>query len=214
MNLYVNNIIISNYKSDFLARYSIDTKTIYINYLKLIFAIGVDCSKRLFGSDYFHKLLYLNLHIIRVLLHEIEHIKQEEKMITGHNNFETKILVDASQLEKKLKENKLYSKDMYFVNPIERQAELQSCRIILNATEILSDMKLFDIIEKEYRELCVADYSFVNSICFFPLEKFWGINYISKYSKDYLFHHIDFNKRLDLGLEISQEEYCRIRDKI
>jgi len=207
---YVEKVVISNFKSNSLAFYSVNNKTIYINYKKLIYSISIDCSKILNDQDYYQKILYFNFYVLKILLHEVEHVKQEEKIVINDSDFETKILMESAQRELFLKDMGLYSKEMYYLNPLERQAELKAYKTICEAKGICSNKILKHLINKAYNQLCIMDYHFINGECFSPFDKFGGEMFIT----EDLLKIIRFDERLNLGLKITVEEYHLIRKLI
>ena len=216
---YVKNIKTENYSKNFVARYLPEEKTIYINYQTLVSSILyeiVDTPKKFF-CEYKHRLFALNLMTLKVLLHEIEHVNQEKKKIEI-NNPETKILILSDKCETFLKSNKiaLYTTKLYFVNPIERSAELSALNTIIQINNLFSEETIKEYLQNNYKSFCSYGYSNYNNKVESPLKKFikeWNNVEEAKQLENLNYTNLPLEFRKLYGLNLSEKEYVKIHIK-
>lgn len=218
---HIKNIIISNFNNNSLAYYSSDDKTIYINFCKFIYSIGLDLSRKMDTNSYEEKILGMNLFVLKVLLHELEHANQEKKMNNHFNDFEARIFRISSEREMYLKKSQLYNlnyNNLYFRNPMERQAELSALKETLMISKNLEQSILSNLIEREYLITSISDYQLNPPQLIYPI-----ITYLDSWYKcDEIFDCINEipllasnrDLRLNLGLRISTDEYDELKENI
>lgn len=221
LNQYIKQVIISNFDNNSLAYYSLGDKTIYINFGKLIYSTGIDISSKMKTNSYEEKILAINLYVLKVLLHELEHANQEMKMNNQHEDLETTILKLSNEYEmhlKKLRLNYLDYRKLYFTNPLERQAELSALRKVSNLVKDYKCIHLSNLVNKEYLMTSIADYTINDMKCIYPIEtyfNFWDKYYdILDSIKNIPLLGSNIDMRLDLGLRISSNEYDKLNEKV
>lgn len=215
LSLYVKGISVIDIPNNTLAFYSSESQTIYINYKKMIYFVGLDCSIRFLNLEYQQKLLMFNLHVLKILFHEVEHVKQEEKILLNNTNLETIILAESTEIEKNLKKRLLYNRTLYFCNPLERQAEFNAYRNIITNFFELTEQRLTKSFYTDYRKLRIKDYKFKGFKSETPFKIFCSkYQYIENLQPiDDTIYQLDLKMRLDLGLVIKRQEYAQIRLK-
>ena len=109
LNKYILNINVQQIRSNNLASYSINDKKIII-YSNIIKKMVKDIKFNLNCNDQVTKNMYINLSILQIILHEIEHANQEK--IINYNTLESFIL----RISKLVKQNN----QVYEFNPKER----------------------------------------------------------------------------------------------
>lgn len=57
LDKYLKNVVISNFKNNFLAYYSPDTKTIYINFCKMIYSLGLESKQCHYTNIYEERIM-------------------------------------------------------------------------------------------------------------------------------------------------------------
>lgn len=222
LDKYLKNIVISNFKNNSLAYYSPDTKTIYINFCKMIYALGLESKQCKYTDTYKDKIMMINLYIVKIIAHEIEHVLQERKINSGIINIENDILSVASTHERNLKANGIYKGMLYHTNPIERQAELKSLKSILQVIEEINNLNISRLISNEYLTKIICDYNFETRPNIYPYQIFFGKNindmeYLSNITRKIEEMEIlDCNEdlRIDMGLKLTSQEIHKIRRKL
>lgn len=219
---YLKNVVISNFKNNSLAYYSPDTKTIYINFCKMIYALGLESKQCKYKDTYEDKIMMINLYIVKIIAHEIEHVLQEIKINSGIINIENDILSVASTHERNLKANGIYKGILYHTNPIERQAELKSLKSILQVIEEINNSNISRLISNEYLTKIICDYNFETRPNIYPYQIFFGknlndmeylLNIIRKIEEmEILNCNEEF--RIDMGLKLTSQEVHKIRRKL
>lgn len=223
---YLENIVISNFENNSLAYYSPDTKTIYINFCKMIYALSLESKQCKYTDVYEEKIMMINLYIVKIIAHEIEHVLQEIKINSGIINVENDILNVANIHEKNLKANGIYKGILYYVNPIERQAELKSLKSILQVVKEINNLNIIRLMTNEYLIKIICDYSFKKKQNRYPYQIFFdknlndfnfNIEYISNIIKKIEEMEIlgcNENLRIDMGLKLTSQEVHKIRRKL
>lgn len=176
---YILNMDVQQIRSNNLASYSNYTKyfTIYSDMLNKMI---VEIEKSLIIDDEFEKLMYKNLMILQIILHECEHANQE-KILYVDNTLEVFIL----RLANLISENET----LYDYKPNERFAEIKSFEEIIISLKLLE--KSFSFldnllnIDKIQRQL--RGYHYANSEISYPTEI-----YFSKGGKENLLSSFDW----------------------
>lgn len=221
LDKYLKNVIISNFKNNSLAYYSPDTKTIYINFCKMIYSLGLESKQCKYTDIYEEKIMIINLYIVKIVAHEIEHVLQEIKITSKISNIENDILNVANIHEKYLKTNGMYKSILYYVNPIERQAELKSLKRVLQVAEKINNLNIIDLIKNEYLTKIMLDYSFEWQQNRYPYQVFFdkkiNIEYITNIIKKIEEMKIlssNEDLRINMGLKLTSQEAYEISKKI
>lgn len=213
---YFKDVVIINAKTPSLAYYSPQLKTIYVNIYKLIKTTGYYIAQNENISIYEEKILAVNLYILKVLLHEIEHIVQERIIRDGQENIEKEILIASFNNEQNLKDNKEYSNKKYYTNPIERQAEIKSLNQINRIANETNNETVFRFFERELLITAMNDYKIGESINVYPYQYFFN-NYKKEIIKDIEEIQMlkdNYDLRIQLGLAISHREYNVLKRKL
>ncbi|MBQ3020911.1 MAG: hypothetical protein IJD92_01645 [Bacilli bacterium] len=213
LNEYVESINITNYKDNNLANYNINKKTININFQKMILYIINNLPENI--NEPKIKFLLVNLQILKILLHELEHVNQERK-IRLNNDLETKIYLRVQDWEYAIKDKNLdyYNRILYNINPMERQANIVSIKKILKFIGLTDNIKIKNYFKNDYLFTIIKNYNIETSK--YPL-----ILYFNKYpylremkSLIYKTNHIfDQDLRGELGLKLSIKEYNNLKYK-
>lgn len=221
LDKYLKNVVISNFKNNSLAYYSPDTKTIYINFCKMIYSLGLESKQCKYTDIYEEKIMMINLYIVKIIAHEIEHVLQEIKINSEISNIENDILTVANIHEKNLKANGIYKGILYYVNPIERQAELKSLKSILQVANEINSLNIINLITNEYLTKIISDYSFEGQQNRYPYQVFFDKNFNTEYILNIIekieeMEIINRNEdlRIDMGLKLTSQEVHKIRRKL
>jgi len=226
LDKYLKNVVISNFKNNSLAYYSPDTKTIYINFCKMIYSLGLECGQCKYTDIYEEKIMMINLYIVKIIAHEIEHVLQEIKINSRVSNIENDILYIANIHEKNLKTNGIYKNILYYVNPIERQAELKSLKSILQVVKEINNLNIIKLITNEYFTKVICDYNFEKRQNRYPYQMFFDKNLNdNNFNIEYILNIIEkiegmeilsCNKdlRINMGLKLTAQEVHKIRRKL
>ncbi len=167
INNYVSNIsVISKKNSKMLASYCNITRIVVLN-RNVINYMMVSIEKNLLISNNFEKILYKNLSIIQVVLHELEHATQE-KILYTENSVEAFLLRISSLVNGNLK-TKLYE-----VCPDERLAEIKSFEDIISIINPVNKkfLELTDILQNDRLQRLLRGYHYKNGSVNFPLIEF------------------------------------------
>lgn len=181
LSIYNLNIKTENTANLILARFCGDK--IQINCNRLIALCYLESQNTsLINKD---KIDYINNRIMQVILHELQHVLQEQ---------ERDSLVDlCNERENYYKSLKNYNLREYLSNPLERMAEINSIDIILKS---LSNDQIINIfIEKNYR---VKLYGYYVDDYNYPLNYFFNVN-VPKISNKY--------NNIIIGNDISYDEF-------
>ena len=216
LNNYILNLNIQPaIRSNNLASYSNHTKEITL-YKKTIEQMTSDIKQNIITASDFEFMLYNNLSILQVLLHEVEHANQQ-KIAYSENTLEAFIirlsfLVDSS-----------YNEQLYECNPEERLSEIKSYQEIINLLNYInynldSISKILNIEEakKLLRGYHYREYKIANPIVtYFTLankEKLlyafdWYQGWIKNNTLDKFKEKYTLNERLEYGFPIYPDEY-------
>lgn len=214
LNEYIKTILICYLKSNTLTRYYVNEKKLCIDLKKLIYCISNYIANQKIDCSYEDKILLTNLYIVKILYHELEHAIQEKK-INIYFNDETKILVLSGIWEEKLKKSnlKLYEKEKYLYNPIERQANMMSCRRIIEICNFLNNKEILNFFKCELINISLQGYE--ERDINYPIFKYFLGNSDFLRISDIVrkVRTFDFSERLNIGLEISENEYYSLKEK-
>ena len=200
-NNYISNIIFDD-GDDGLASYNMDDIKITI-YNRVIDKMINNIDKNLLINDNFQRYLFKNLSILQIILHELEHVNQNN-IICFDNSFEALII----RLSRLVSFNN--NEQLYEVCPTERLTEIKSYKemidIILPLKKKIYELK--KLLNSELLKRKISGYHYQNNSIIYPL-----LTYFSIENKEYIIDSIclDDNKDLDYkfkyGLPISFEEY-------
>lgn len=213
LNGYIKNTNIEQIRGNNLASYSRYTKQVTI-YTKCIEKMVNDINNNIMEVNDTEKILYINLRILQIILHEVEHANQQ-KIAYSINSFEA-LIIRLSYLIKNP-----YADNVYSYCPEERLAEIKS---ITEVKDMLrhSDNKFEEIhkiieIEKLKRELAGYHYSNYNVNIpivdyFITSDRIDLIQCINFEKND--IKHWRLNERFKYGLSITTDEYKESMKKL
>lgn len=209
LNDFVQSVNIQLIRSNGLASYSVDTKKITI-YINTIETMKNNIKKYTLIGNEFEKILYTNLLILQVILHELEHTSQQ-KNLNSAITLET-LIIKLSQMI-----NCDDMKKLYEYCPCERFAEIKSMHEVEKMLNYLSKKSLIltEIMELEKLKRYMRGYHYQNSMIKSPI-----IEYFSKGQNEYaiklfdIYAHRELTERLYYGFPIDLEEYCDNMKKI
>lgn len=201
---YFKYVYVSNDKTLFLARTDMQSNALILN-INLILTSAYK-KMSLVNQDYYSNILFINLFIYEIMLHEIKHF-QQHKLIKEGNDSESLILEKSNLLELKLKNNNMYDLLSYHTNPIERQAEIYSLKII---SKILASLNQLEdsIFKLRYDAKILEFYDKTNSL--YPLKTYIDYNnrYLEALQLDNINksimskNDINLSKKIELGMKI------------
>lgn len=212
---YIQQLEIDNYKANFISRYFSRSKLLYINYQKLLYTLSFDIMNSNSIDNYHNRLYTLNLMILKVLFHELEHANQEKKKYNVINELETTILFLSDRCDDFFKNQNiiLYKSQLYYLSPIERSAELSALENTLELCRQYNEDSVSSYFENYYYHTCNYGYEKKDGLIVSPFD-----TYTSKCStlpegqqlcklvfEDCLF---DFKKLY--GLKLNEDEYDAI----
>lgn len=209
LNEFVNSVDFQSLRSNGLASYSIDTRRITI-YLDTIEKLKSNIEHKLLINDDFERFFYINLLILQIILHEVEHANQQKKL-KSIKDLETLII----KLSYTVKYNNI--KALYEYSPEERFAEINSVNETALLLNYLSNksLNLMELFELEKLKRYLRGYHYRNSIIKSPT-----IEYFSKGQMQNALKFIDvdnyndLNERLFFGFPIEINEYCSCMENI
>ncbi|MBQ7140438.1 MAG: hypothetical protein IJO32_02920 [Bacilli bacterium] len=206
LNDYISNINVQYIRSNNLASYSTYTKNITV-YIKKVEEMVKNIENNILISNNFEIMLYKNLSILQVLLHEIEHANQQ-KISYKENSLEAFIIRISSLIEND-RNDKLYE-----YCPEERLAEIKSYEEIINLTKYLNNnniLTLSEILDTEKLKRLLRGYHYNNSSINIPIIDYFDLGYKNKISniinpiaKD---EKYSLTERFHYGFQISNDEY-------
>lgn len=213
LNEYILNIDVQQIGSNNLASYSNYTRKITI-YTKTIDQMVKDIDNNVININEFEIILYKNLSILQILLHEIEHANQQK--IAYHNNSLEALIIRLSYLV-----NNGYDEKLYEFCPEERLAEIKSFEEINTMISYINNkLDLLPIIiqiEKLKRQL--RGYHYKNNFVTVPIVEYFTIG-----DKENLLDAFDLsastlnnytlNDRYKYGFPISNIEYGTAMKKL
>ena len=208
------------------AYYDYDEKLININIKKIIINSTEDF-KGLLSSESLY--LFINLYILKVLFHELNHALQIKYINKKNNDVETILLLYSYftlniflTINSNFKQNKLLYKKTYNYNPAERLAEIDALSCIIKFIDKqqcvnINIKKLFQVqlintqllkYKSIFKNIQVPSYLFLSKIGF---EHVWDSfdfmrdGYESQLKLATKYYSLE--DRLKLGLPISNDEY-------
>ncbi len=214
LNKYILNIDVQPIRSNNLASYSSYTKNITI-YAEMIKKMIEDIEMNILNANEFEVMLYKNLSILQILLHETEHANQQ-KIADNDNNLEA-FIIRLSYLV-----DNAYEDEIYEYCPEEKLAEVKSFEEIIDLMKYLEkeSIRLPEIFDIERLNRLLRGYHYIDSHLNIPLE-----TYFTMAKRQDLFCYVDlslnlsstnFNasltkyklqERLRYGFPISELEY-------
>ena len=214
LNDYILNLNFQPIGSNNLASYSSKKRNITV-YIKTINEMIKNIEENILNVSNLEKTLYKNLSILQIILHEVEHVKQEKKLYLG-SNLETFIL-RISRL--------IYSKDiekLYEYSPNERFAEIKSFEQIIKLLyELKSNIEnLQNILSIEKLQRLLRGYHYSNYSVNSPLITYFKLGNNEKLLSSFEWYNIKYevtinkvvslyslNERLKYGFPITTNEY-------
>lgn len=216
LNDYILGIEVQSVRSNHLASYSNCTKNITL-YISSVDKLLCNIDKNIFNLSDFEKMLYKNLSILQILLHEIEHANQERLAYNVHDleSFIVRLSYFLSSV---------HDENLYECCPLERLAEIKSFQeinllMLYFEAKKLDNLKVLFNIEKLQR--LMRGYHYNNSLIAFPLLTYFsGVNRkdllqsFDWYSNDSVVKTLEsvqnqyiLSERLKYGFPISAHEY-------
>lgn len=208
------------------AYYDYDEKLININIKKIIINSTEDF-KRIFSSENLY--LFINLYVLKVLFHELNHALQIKCINKKNNDIETILLLYSyftlnifSATNSNIKQNTLLYKKTYNYNPAERLAEIDALSCIIEFIDKqqcvnINIKKLFQVqlintqllkYKNIFKNIQVPSYLFLSKIGF---EHIWNsFDFMNDGYENQLklaMEYYSLEDRLRLGLPISNDEY-------
>lgn len=211
LNNYVLNIDVQSIRSNNLASYSSHSKKITI-YSYTIELMLKNIENNILNISDFEKILYKNLSLLQVLLHEIEHANQE-RIAYIENTLESFILRMAYTVDNS------YFESLYEYSPQERLAEIKSYREVISLVSYIKNKlnKLPLILEMNELQRFLRGYHYSQGKVSSPLIMFFkhgnkelvlqSFDWYCKNSLDMVYLQYDLYERFNYGLPISLEEY-------
>ena len=207
LNDYILNINVQQIRSNNLASYSTYTKKITI-YTQMIEQMLKNIENNILNANEFEKILYKNICILQILLHEIEHANQQ-KIAYNDNSLEALIIRLSFLVENGYEEN------LYEFCPEERLAEIKSFCEINNLIKILDTKKLKklpNILETEKLRRLLRGYHYKDSTMNIPLIDYFILGNkkeLVKISESFFVNIEKYNltERFKYGFPISINEY-------
>lgn len=211
LNDYILNIDVQPIRSNNLASYSSYTKKITI-YSCMIELMLNNIENNILNISDFEKILYKNLSLLQVILHEIEHANQE-KILYVENNLQSFILRMAYTVDNFCFES------LYEYSPQERLAEIKSYREIISLISYIKNKldKLPFILEIEKLQRFLRGYHYSQGKVNSPLITFFkqgnrelvlqSFDWYEKNSFDMVYTQYNLEERFNYGFPISLNEY-------
>lgn len=206
LNEYILSINVQPIRSNNLASYSSYTKKITI-YTEMIGQMVKDIENNILNTNNFETILYINLSILQILLHEVEHANQQ-KIAYNDNTLEA-LIIRLSYLV-----NNEYDEKIYEYCPEERLAEIKSFDEINNLIGYINKnlTSLPDILKMEKLKRQLRGYHYKNDNINIPIAEYFtygnkpelldGIDLTSNVIENYT-----LSERFKYGFPISTSEY-------
>lgn len=212
LNDYISDINVQHIRSNNLASYSNYTKKITI-YIEKVDQMVRNIETNILNTNILEIMLYKNLSILQVLLHEIEHANQQKFAYT-ENNIEALII----RLSYLVKDG--YCTPLYEYCPEERMAEIKSYNEVIILVSYLNNKltTLNEILGMEELKRLLRGYHYKNAEINIPIEDYFVLA-----GKKNLFDSLDIsnnlegyslNERLKFGFPISKDEYGNSMKKL
>lgn len=213
LNKYILNINVQQIRSNNLASYSNYTKEITI-YTEMIEQMVKDIESNILIANNFEIVLYKNLSILQVLLHEVEHANQQ-KIAYNDNTLEA-LIIRLSFLV-----NNSYDDYLYEFCPEERLAEIKSFEEIGKLICYINKKLTYlpNIIEMEELKRNLRGYHYKNGSVTIPIVDYFNNCCNQKIFDVFdLMHNVINNytlkDRFKYGLPISIDEYGNSLNKL
>lgn len=214
LDKYINRISIFENELNDYASYNFLTKDLTLYKLDALFEKYREPVEKLNLNTFEHNL-FLNLSVILFILHELNHAIQNKEIIQGKTNNRSNLLNVNYQLimgNLNVPDLKNYYVRMYEFLPMERMAELDAFKFIIDFWDFSVAPTIKKIIERSYLKVQLMGYdNFYSPPSKVFLESL-GLNRLWEHYKSN--NYGDLNDRLYMGLEISEEEYNLQKDKI
>ncbi len=170
--------------------------------------------------------------ILRILLHEFEHVKQSKEIDQNKKNVETKLLSTAfpiyvidqlieegtykelseEEIEDYTKKRKQFNKDFYTQNPAERIAEIETFKQLRNIVNIIKKEcpNVYDFFSKKYHLTYIRGYDFNKKNIFCSPTKLYleGLKFEKAYF-DFSHHLTEVNSSIEKN-DYSLKEKMRL----
>lgn len=204
VNKYLKNVRYINSKTLYVAAYDSIKKELLFNYKKILSVI-LNIKKECYFKVYDNYILYFNIVILQVIMHEFEHIYQEKVIFNIDNEY-------SEFLKKFLCVKDTISKKYYEICPEERTAEILSYEKINNSINYMSyfNPEIKDVINTDYIQRTIRGYKYDNDKFIVPTYEYLkscdmiiDFDFFNKIKK--------LNKRLLYGLEVNNEEILPIK---
>lgn len=208
---YILNIDVQPIRSNILASYSNYSKKITI-YSQTIELMLKNIETNILNTNNFEKMLYKNLSLLQILLHEIEHANQTKISYTD-NTLEAFILRMAYTV------NDCYFETLYEYSPQERMAEIKSYKEIISLISFIEN-KLYNlptILETEKLQRLLRGYHYNQGKISSPIITFFkqagkesilqSFDWYRLYDLNTVYTNYSINERFNYGFPISLDEY-------
>ena len=201
---YLKNVRYTNSKTLYVGAYDSIKKELVFNYKKILNVI-LNIKKESCFKVYDNYILYFNIVILQIIMHEFEHIYQEKVICNIDNEY-------SKFIKKFLYVQDTISKKYYEICPEERTAEILSYEKINNSIDYMSDFNI-EIINTDYIQRTIRGYKYYNDKCIVPTYEY--LKYCDMTIDFDFFNKIKkLNERLLYGLEVSNEEILPIKKKV
>ena len=206
LNEYILNINIQQIRSNNLASYSSNTKKITL-YTEMIEQMVKNIGNNILNTNDFETTLYINLSILQVILHEVEHANLQ-KIAYNDNTLEA-LIIRMSYLVNSGCDEKLYE-----YCPEERLAEIKSFEEINTLIRYINEnlISLPDIIEMEKLKRQLRGYHYKNNFVTIPIVDYFALGKKKKLLESFelssnVLEKYTLNDRFKYGFPISTNEY-------
>lgn len=224
-------------KYKWLSIYYPNSKTLYINYSRVLSdSINTVLHRNLYSIDE-EKIFEINLAILKVILHELEHVYQIKMLEDPNDTLESKLLRVSyepylvkgeilSVEEKKYAHDfkKYLFKEGYAVDPAERFANIRAGYTICNMLGQLPEYALVkEYAERDLNRELLSGYVDLGMSILSPTEEFLnnrqrllvqsGITRADDIISGTISQDYSLSLKLYHGLNISREEYLKSKNK-
>lgn len=238
LNDLINTMFIDKDKNpNRISGYCSKNKELYINYKRILnYAVDTINHRKLY-NNLEENIFEINLMILKVVLHELEHVHQIRIVENIDRDIENMLLQISCEPFIKVNEKLRYNEECYYkdfrkylhtsrgytVDPAERYASIKPCYLIC---DFLNYLQGYDMV-KEYaerdlnREL-LSGYINLDSGLIIPTEEFLKNqkrlllqNDLERNNEELLplmDKEHDLSRRLYHGIKISKEEYLQYKD--
>lgn len=169
-------------------------------------------NENIVNFNYYDRILYINITLLHIVLHEIEHASQK-KMMENSKDFESLMLKFASLVKPE------YQYDLYAQSISERLAETKTYDEIKKYLEILSIEnldKLIDIVESEKLAILLDGYLYREGELNIPFKDYFILGKREDILEDVEeiindTKSLPHEQRFKYGLHITDEEYHKAK---